>query len=297
MSIKTLDVFDVRPVVQREWNILMLLAFFFGALGTGLFLVSSFFNFALGVVISLLIIAIGMGYPHMIYLGHPMRFWRILTSWSAFKRSWLTRGMWGWVLFMVFGTLYALSLGEFTWIPWTSESIAGRVMLGIASTAAIWGMIYVGFVMAQSPAIAFWNSPALPILFLLYGLIDGIDLTFVLLAVRGETLAINVELLGLLEMILVVSTLVFLWTYIALMSSSRLGAREAVRLLIKGRLAFVFWGLVVVTGLVIPLVVGIYSLVVGVPLAVTGIIALLALIGALYFKYCVLRVGVYEKPI
>ncbi len=297
MSVKTLDMFDARPVVQREWHLLILLAFFFGAVGTGLFLVSSFFGFTLGVIIALLIIAIGMGYPHLIYLGRPLRLWRMLTSWSAFKRSWLTRGMWGWVVFMVSGVLYALSLGEFTWLPWTSGSIAGRVMLGIAAVTAIWGMIYVGFVMAQSSSIAFWNTPALPILFLLYGLIDGIDLTLVLLAARGETLAIDVELLGVAELILVILTLVFLWSYLALMSSSRLGAREAVRRLTKGELAFIFWGVVVVTGLIIPLVVGVYGVIAGVPLAVTGIVGLLALIGALYFKYIVLRSGVYEKPI
>ncbi len=81
------------------------------------------------------------------------------------------------------------------------------------------------------------------------------------------------------------------------MSSSRLGAREAVRRLIKGELAFIFWGLVVVTGLVIPLVVGIYSFMVGVPLVITGLVGLLALVGAIYFKYVVLRSGFYEKPV
>lgn len=297
MSIKTSDMFEVRPVAQREWNILILLAFFFGAVGTGLFLVSAFFNFTFGVVLSLLIVAICMGYPHLIYLGRPLRFWRMLTSWSAFRRSWLTRGMWGWVLFMVFGVLYALSLGEFTWLPWTSQSMAGRVMLGIAAVASIWGMIYVGFVMAQSPAIAFWNTPILPVLFLIYGFIDGIDLTLVLLAARGETLAVNIELLGQVELLLVILTIVFLWAYLSLMSSSRLGAREAVRRLIKGELAFIFWGVVVVTGLVIPLVVGIYSFMVGVPLIITGLVGLLALIGAVYFKYVILRSGFYEKPI
>ncbi len=210
MSIKTSGMFDARPVAQREWNILILLAFFFGAVGTGLFLVSAFFNFTFGVVLSLLIVAICMGYPHLIYLGRPLRFWRMLTSWSAFRRSWLTRGMWGWVLFMAFGVLYALSLDDINWLPWTSQSTTGRIMLGIAAVASIWGMIYVGFVMAQSPAIAFWNTPALPVLFLIYGLIDGIDLTFILLAALRETREVNMELLGRAELLLVILTIVFL---------------------------------------------------------------------------------------
>ena len=83
-----LDRFEVRPTTQREWHILILVAFFFGAVGCGMFLISAFYGFKEGVVLSLAIIVLLMGIPHLVYLGHPLRVWRIFTSrascgWSA----------------------------------------------------------------------------------------------------------------------------------------------------------------------------------------------------------------------
>jgi formate-dependent nitrite reductase membrane component NrfD len=293
-----LDRFEVRPTTQREWHILILVAFFFGAVGCGLFLVSALYNFTFGVLLSLVIIVLLMGVPHLVYLGHPLRFWRIFTSRTALKTSWITRGMWGWVVFLVFGALYiAPSLGWFAWLPWTSSEGAGTAMLGIAAVAAIFGIVYPAFAMGQSPAIAFWNNPILPILFILYGLIDGIDLTFVSLAALGATYAVDVELLERVEILLFILGAISMWAYLGLMSISRVGAREAVWRLTKGELAPIFWGVVIIVGLVLPLGVGLYGYFVGVPMGVAGVTGVLALIGALYFKHTVLRAGVYSPSI
>jgi len=293
-----LDRFEVRHTTQREWHILILVAFFFGAVGCGLFLVSAFYGFTFGVVLSLLIIVLLMGFPHLIYLGHPLRFWRVFASRAALKTSWITRGMWGWAVFLIFGALYiAPSLGWFTWLPWTSDGTAGTVMAGIAAVAAAFGIIYPAFAMGQSPAIAFWNNPILPVLFMLYGLIDGIDLTFISLAALGDTYAVNVELLEQLEIFLIILGAISIWAYLGVMSVSRVGAREAVRRLTKGELAPIFWGVVIIVGLVIPLGVALYSHFVGVPMGVAGATGVLALIGALYFKHAVLRAGVYSPSI
>ena len=81
------------------------------------------------------------------------------------------------------------------------------------------------------------------------------------------------------------------------MSVSRVGAREAVRRLTRGELAPIFWGVVILVGLAIPLGVALYAYFVGVPLGVTAVTGLLVLIGALYFKYVVLKAGVYSPLI
>ncbi len=293
-----LDRFEVRPTTQREWHLLILVAFFFGAVGCGLFLISAFYGFTFGVVLSLLIIVLLMGFPHLIYLGHPLRFWRMFTSLTALKTSWITRGMWGWAVFLIFGVLYiAPSLDWFAWLPWTSGGGAGTVMLGIAAVAAAFGIIYPAFAMSQSPAIAFWNNPLLPILFMLYGLIDGKDLTFVSIAVLGSTYAVNIEFLEQLEIFLLILSAISVWAYLGVMSVSRVGAREAVRRLTRGELAPIFWGVVILVGLAIPLGVALYAYFVGVPLGVTAVTGLLVLIGALYFKYVVLKAGVYSPLI
>ena len=152
-------------------------------------------------------------------------------------------------------------------------------------------------VMGQSPSIAFWNNPVLPVLFILYGLIDGIDLTIVSLATLGTPNAVNVEFLEQLEIFLLILGAISIWAYLGLMSVSRVGAREAVQRLVRGELAPIFWGVVITVGLLIPLGVGLYGFFVGVPMGVAGVTGVLALVGALYFKYVVLRVGVSSPSI
>jgi len=159
-------------------------------------------------------------------------------------------------------------------------------------------MMYTGFVMAQSPAIAFWNTPMLPALFILYGLVGGIDLTFISLAVLGNTSAMDIRLLETIQIFLFALIIIFIWAYLALMSGSRVGAREAVRMITKGKLSFMFWGVVIVIGLVIPLASVLYAYFAGgISMAVTGIVGLLALLGCLYFRHVVLRAGVYDQLI
>lgn len=294
----TLNRFDMQPTAQREWNILILVAFFFGAVGTGLFLVSAFYGFTFGVILSLLIIVLLMGIPHMLFLGHPLRFWKVFVSGTAIKTAWITRGLWSWGVFMVFGTLYiAPSLDWFTWLPWTTGGVAGTAMGILAAMAAVFGMMYPGFAMSQAKGIAFWNTPILPALFLIYGLIDGIDLTLISVAALGETYAINIELLEQLELLLLILGAIFIWAYVGVMSNSSVASKEAVRSLVKGEFSFIFWIIVITLGLLLPVGVALYGYLVDIPMGVSGVIGLLALVGALYFKYIVLKAGVYSTPI
>ncbi len=295
----TLDRLEVGPTAQREWQILILIAMFFGSVGSGFFLVSQFFGFTFGVVLALIIVAAGMGGAYLADLGNPQRFWRMLTSWSALKTSWIARGIWSIVIFVFFGALYiAPSLGWFAWLPWTSDGVTGRVMLGIAVVLGTFVMIYTGFDMSSSPSISFWDTPMLPALFLVYGLTGGIGLVFISVAVLGGTSAIDIRLLELVQILLFILCGIFIWAYLAVKSSSRVGAKEAVRMITKGELSFMFWGIVIVVGIIIPLSVLLYAyLGGGVPLAVTGIIGLLVLAGCLYFRHIVLRAGVYSPLI
>jgi len=181
------------------------------------------------------------------------------------------------------------------YLPWTGVSLPGRTVLGIASAVGVFAMVYPAFVMGRSPAIALWNNSILPLLFVAYGLIDGIDLALAFSAALGQTYAIDVGLLETVEIALLILIVICLWAYLGLMSTSRVGTKEAARMLTKGELAFMFWGVVVVVGIAIPLGVGIYGYVTGgLVIGVSGIIGLLGLIGCLYFKHCILRAGVYD---
>ena len=76
----------VKPTPQKEWivrrGILLWLAFFFIELGAGAFMVSSFFSqsqtMLTGMIIGWLLCGVVGGGTHLAFLGHPMRFWRMV---------------------------------------------------------------------------------------------------------------------------------------------------------------------------------------------------------------------------
>src|SRR4030065_450912 len=79
---------------QTEWidrrGIFLWIAFYAGGLGGGLYLVSLYFNSLWGMFVSWAIIAVIKGGAHLIFLGKPLRFWRIVFRPGS---SWLSRGI------------------------------------------------------------------------------------------------------------------------------------------------------------------------------------------------------------
>ncbi len=80
----------VKYTPQKEWierrGVLLWLAFFFIELGAGMFFVASFFNSLFVMLIGWLICAMLGGGLHLLFLGKPLRFWRIVFS-SGWKTS------------------------------------------------------------------------------------------------------------------------------------------------------------------------------------------------------------------
>ncbi|MBI2848676.1 MAG: polysulfide reductase NrfD [Chloroflexi bacterium] len=281
--------FVVTYDTQREWRYLILIAFVLGGLGAGLFMISQALDYIPGMIIALLIV-IGKGIAHLLYLGHPERFFR------AFVRpqsSWISRGMIGLGVFMVFGVLYTASTMEaFSWLPWAPGTLVGETFRILAILSALWIMLYTGFVMAAPPSIPFWNTTLLPILFIIFGFMGGIDILFILAAFGSP--AADLKLLETVQLgMLMLSTLVVL-AYVGVMNSSTVAAKEAVRRLIRGELASLFIGGVFLLGLIVPLAVTfyVYSLSEG-SITATAIVGLLTLIGSFLLRWSVLRSGVY----
>ena len=79
---------------QTEWidrrGIFLWVAFYAGALGGGLYLASLYFHSLWGMFLSWLIIAGIKGGAHLIDLGKPWRFWRMVFRPGT---SWLSRGI------------------------------------------------------------------------------------------------------------------------------------------------------------------------------------------------------------
>lgn len=275
--------FTVELNGQEEWSWLLAIDLFLGGLGGGLFILVQLFG--LGPVPSL--IALGLvllgAVVLLIELGHPLRAWRALLRPTS---SWISRGVIFVTLFLVFGALYtAPQFNFFSWLPWSADTVAGQTIGAIAGIAAFFVTLYPGFVLSASPSIPFWNSPLLPVLFLSQSLMGASSIIVLILPLVSANQ--SVQQLDNLTAILIAANFILIAMYLLVMNGSGLAAKEAVRRLSGGVLGWTFTAGVMLIGTVLPLL-----LVLCVPSA-RVLAGSLVLLGALLFRFCVLKAGVY----
>jgi len=274
---------------QTEWidrrGIFLWIAFYAGGLGGGLYLVSLYFNSLWGMFISWLIIAVIKGGAHLLYLGKPLRFWRIIFRPNT---SWLARGI---IFVFSFIVFTAIQLAFSYWLPGSSGEIVFKTLGGIAALAV---MVYTGFVLNSVKSVPFWNSTLLPLLFVLCGILGGFGLS-VIIALNGGNVPLSSAETG-SRWLLVINALfivVYLWTAANREATGKKSVMEQMR----GNLAPVFWIGIVLLGIVIPLIIAFTSLITGgvsSALLITGVVC--EVIGGLALRYCVLKAGAY-KPL
>ncbi len=104
----------IRPTRQREWiddkGIFLWLAFFFSEIGAGLYFVSLFYEYKAGLILGWLITLILGGVIHVLYLGMPLRAWRMIMKPNT---SELSRGIWIIGIFAALGFLQMVTAGGF----------------------------------------------------------------------------------------------------------------------------------------------------------------------------------------
>ena len=279
--------FMVYHTPQREWvekrGILLWLAFFFIELGAGTYFISSIFESKAGMLIGLLICGILGGGLHILYLGHPSRFWRMVTS-AGWKTSWISRGLYFVSFFLVLGAIHLIL------VQWSSSALGLMIVTDILAVLAI---IYAGFAMNFVIGISLWNSPLLPVLYLVLGIWAGLGVTLMTI------LPSEAAVLGDLEVWSRVFLLAFIFIVFVYLLSIRYqgtAARVAVRQIVTGKWAILFWIMVVSLAMVLPLVVTLNSWVSGLPIPATLLyfVIIFELMGDLALRYCVLRSGFYS---
>ena len=282
--------FMVQFTPQREWiehrGILFWLALFFIELGAGAFFVSSIFGSLPGMLLGWLICAVLGGGLHLLYLGHPFRFWRIIFS-SGWKTSWISRGLCFVTLFLILGLIHILLSYR------ASPNIS--VLIG-ANIFAFLTVIYAGFVMNYVNGIQLWNSALLPILFAVSGIWGGIGLSIVtIFATSPSITAAPLEDWGRLFL---VSYIFILIVYLISIRYQGSAGKASVREIVIGKWAPLFWVMVVALGVVLPLVVSLLGWKGG---EISGTLLssaiLLELVGDLSLRYCILRCAYYSPLI
>ncbi len=121
----------VQPTAQTQWinakGIYLWLAFFFSEIGAGLYFVSLFYEYRAGLVLGWLITLVLGGLIHVLYLGNPMRAWRMIMKPQT---SELSRGIWIIGIFAALGFFQIIAADGFNMV---ANSILGILCLLIIS--------------------------------------------------------------------------------------------------------------------------------------------------------------------
>jgi len=235
---------------------------FLGGLGAGatILAMSADLFFGLGQLFSACVlgafIAMALGCFLLIFeLGVPKRFLRVF-SWHG---AVLNFGAWS------VGILILIDFIYFTFwvpaIPWYGGA-ARSVFAVLAFLIAFGVLIYTGVELSSMKGRVFWNTPALPILFAVSGLLTGTALDLLLVGgwpcVVTPDIALALVLaqtvLHLMCIALIVATLITVLIYVVMMyTSSNVYARRAAGRWLKGSYAKAFWLGAFGLGLVVPL--------------------------------------------
>ncbi len=284
--------FMVSYTPQKQWienkGVRLWLAFFFIELGAGMFLVASLFDNLPAMSLGWLLCAILGGGFHILYLGKPMRFWRMVLS-SGWKTSWISRGLIFVLLFLLFSLVHMVLIRSTTRFT---------ALLVAADAFAFLTLIYGGFAMNYVNGIALWNSALLPILYVASGFWGGAEVALGITSVSGGIGAgtaieewIRLLLLGYIFLISV---------YLMSVRYTSSAGRVSVRHMMLGTWSPLFWIAAVILGMAVPLAAVIKSYLTGLE---TGNATFLygaiisGLIGDLAMRYMILKCGLYSPLI
>ena len=281
----------VKPTPQTEWidkrGILFWLAVFFIELGAGAFFVGTIFNSIEAMLIGWLICGVLGGGIHVLYLGHPFRFWRMVSRPGS---SWISRGLIFVSFFLVLGLIYMIL---------TQAGSSSPFLMILADLFAFLSIVYGGFAMNYVNGIALWNTALLPIMYAVSGLWGGAGLALGIALASGKASTVGISVEEWIRVLLV--------TYVALLLAYLISVRytnptgkTSVQEILAGRFKALTWLVVVLLGLVVPVTVVLISLNMGLenmPVAILYFTILCELLGDLTLRYLILKDGLYSPLI
>jgi formate-dependent nitrite reductase membrane component NrfD len=278
-------VLGFRP--QTEWSWKIAFAFFFGELGCGLFFISAFYDFLLGMIVGWVLVTVAKPVALMLHLGQPQRFWRAI---MGLGNSWISRGVLASILLGGFGGAHIINL----YFHIVGGGLATLIMV-VAMLACLVVMVYLGFVLSYSPSIALWGSGIMPIISLTYALLGGVTLVIILghngfLASAPQTLAT----LKSFELGLVLFAGVVMVSFLHGAAYSSEAGKKSVALLLKQDFAKWFITLVLVVGILVAALLAYMG-----ASSFTGILAVAVaeLVGDFTLKILIFKAGLYEPAI
>ncbi len=293
------DLNGVRPALEKKepaWGLKIALYLFLGGIGAGSFGLPVFLNLVskgqyaelsnVGAWVGLL--SVGLGSLLLLAdLGVPWRAWRLVSN----TTSMISVGVVILTLFLLLGAAYISFNVSFS--PWYGVSMASHVVGVLGVIFAFATAAYTGLLMGVVKARPFWNTPLLPILWVISSLSAGIAATTLIGGLFGVDVGpAQAGLIRQIEVYLLVIELVMIGFYLAIMHSSVPLMTESVRLLVAGKLSLAFWLGLIGFGLALPLIFSLTSF----GQVMSFVSAFLVLVGTFFLRYTFLVAGL-RKPL
>ncbi len=240
----------------------------------------------------------------LIELGQPLRFWRGFFNPTS---SMMSLGIIIISIFIVLGFIHIAALLASRFFPrWQLSERALRWLGSINALLGLGIMIYTGLLLGVVKAVPFWNTPMLPLLFLVSALVTGMATVMLIVglqrwvmpkSVKVEEVSESVQSLTPSIAVLAVLDLLVLFFLLFLMSNARVIAADSARYLVAGGYATAFWVGVVVVGLLAPLglvlwvAAGRGKMALGRTVDISTLAAFCLLVGGLILRYAVVAAG------
>lgn len=299
-----MDQFNLEARTQRVWDVNHAVWFTLMGLGGGVFLAGRILNLTegrghlLGIptvdVVSFVAIAVG-GAILVADLGRPLQFWR---AFANVRSSWISWGAWSDLIFLTVAGLLvlpALSIGgsePFSGLGWDphGRDDAGLALEIVAGAAAVVVMTYAGVVLARPRSIPYWNSPAVPLQFLLSSTAMSVAVVLALEVVAGEPVSGGqMVLLSVLTLGLNAAVIAHLLT-----RTEEPGKKESLERLLRGQYRRVFVWVVFVGATALPAILGLVGVAAGgAREALAVICCVLLVVGGFLLRLMTLRVGIF----
>ena len=274
-------------------------------------------------------------------LNRPELFWKLLTTLQPY--SVMSLGSWLLLIFSPLSLIYfyiwlperfdavklvgaiARKMGG---IPMEERVMSSRLMtiLGRENLNELRGWIgligipisllvgiYTGVLLGALVARPFWNNPILPMLFLVSALKTGTaSICLIGCFVKGfggmsrEKMETNKFMIHSVDFVLMILAIISILLFVFGLYTSSRSSVEAVHLIMGGPYTFLFWGLVVGVGIIVPLCLEVYELL---PHFVrhaalrehnpwiSGAVTISVLLGSFVLRYVVVYAGQTPLPI
>jgi formate-dependent nitrite reductase membrane component NrfD len=240
---------EQNAVAHLAYDWMIVTYFFFGGISVGAYMFSVAANYwkqefkplaKRSAVLSLIAVAIGM-LILLHDLGQPFRAWRLFVSFNP--HSLVSWGVWFLNIFIFFNFVYNVLL-------FTGKEAKARKFAYAGLPFAILTASYTGMLLAQAPSRLLWHTALMPVLFLNGGLISGIAFVMFFSA-KAQNSALLSKLGKLVTWLLVLELVMVFGEFILLLNGGT-DHVAAAKSLLSGQLGFLFIGVEIILGAVIP---------------------------------------------